>query len=123
MVIFIVWLAFILLQPKEYLNHIKKYVKINIFVTWLCLLKILKYYNLIRIKNLTKHCALSIIYAGGESKTEKIDGCKNIPENWYATKVSKHIPSGFSMSIISSFRNIENQHGVSRGKDFIKNVL
>ena len=35
----------------------------------------------------------------------KIDGCKNNPENSSATKVCEHIPSGFSMSIISSFKN------------------
>ena len=41
---------------------------------------------------------------------EKIDGCKNNPENSSATKVSKHIWSGLSMSTISSFKNIENKH-------------
>ena len=51
---------------------------------------------------------------------EKIDGCKNNPENSSTTKVSKHIPSGFSMSTISSFRSIENKHDVYRGKDCMK---
>ena len=36
------------------------------------------------------------------------------------TKVRKHIPSGFSMSTISSFRSTENKHDVYRGKDFMK---
>ena len=36
------------------------------------------------------------------------------------TKVSKHIPSGFSMSSLSSFRSIENKHDVYRGTDFMK---
>ena len=36
------------------------------------------------------------------------------------TKVSKHIPSGFSMSTVSSFRSTENKHDVYRGKDFMK---
>ena len=53
----------------------------------------------------------------------KTDGCKNNPENLSATKVSEHIPSGFSMSIISSFRKIENKHKVYRGKDCMKKVL
>ena len=53
-----------------------------------------------------------IIYADLECIIEKIDGCKNNPENSFATKVSKHIPSGFSMSTISSFRSIENKHDV-----------
>ena len=43
---------------------------------------------------------------------EKIDGCKNNPENSSTTKASKHISSGFSMSSISSFRRIENKRDV-----------
>ena len=45
-----------------------------------------------------------IIYAD----LEKIDGCKNNPENWSSTKVSEDISSGFSMSITSLFRSMEN---------------
>ena len=52
-----------------------------------------------------------IIYA------EKIDECKNDPENSSPTKESEHIPSGFSMSTISSIKSIENKHDVYRGKD------
>ena len=51
-----------------------------------------------------------IIYADFECVIEKIDECKNNPENSSATKVSKNISSGFSMSAISSFRSIENKH-------------
>ena len=36
------------------------------------------------------------------------------------TRVGEHIPSGFSISTISSFKNIENKHDVYRGKDCIK---
>ena len=36
-------------------------------------------------------------------------------------KVGEHIPSRFSMSTISSFKNIENMNDVYRGKDCIKN--
>ena len=61
-----------------------------------------------------------IIYAGLECIIEKIDGCKNNPENSSTTKLSKHIPSGFSMSTISSFRNIENKHDVHRGQGCMK---
>ena len=50
-----------------------------------------------------------IIYADLKCIIERIDGCKNNPENSSATKVSKHIPSGFSMFAISSFRIIENK--------------
>ena len=49
-----------------------------------------------------------IFYADLKCIIERIDGCKNNPENSSATKVSKHIPSGFSMFAISSFRIIEN---------------
>ena len=61
-----------------------------------------------------------IIYADLECIIEKTDGCKNNPENSSTTKVSEHIPSGFSMSTISSFRSIENKHDVYRGKDCMK---
>ena len=36
------------------------------------------------------------------------------------TKVSEHIPSGFTISAIFSFRIIENNYDVYRGKDCIK---
>ena len=52
------------------------------------------------------------IYADLECIMEKIDGCKNNPGNSSTTKVSKHIPSGFSMSTIWSFRSIEKRHDV-----------
>ena len=48
-----------------------------------------------------------IIYADLECLIEKIDGCKNNPDNSFTTKVGQHIPSGFSMSTISSFKNVE----------------
>ena len=50
----------------------------------------------------------------------KIDGCKNNTEHLSTTKLSEHIPSGFSMSTIFSFRSIENKHDVYRGKDSMK---
>ena len=48
------------------------------------------------------------------------DGCKNNPEDSSTIKASKHVPSGFSMFTISSFKRIENKHDVYRGKDRIK---
>ena len=53
-----------------------------------------------------------IICADLECTIEKIDGCKNNPEDSSTTKVSKHLPSGFSMTAISSFRSIENKHDI-----------
>ena len=64
--------------------------------------------------------AAFITYADHESIIEKIDGRKNNPENSSTTKVSKYIPSGFSMSAISSFRSIENKYDVYGGKDCMK---
>ena len=61
-----------------------------------------------------------IIQAVFECMIEKIGGCKNNPENSATTKVSKHIPSGFSISTISSFRSTENKHDVYRDKDCMK---
>ena len=60
-----------------------------------------------------------IIYADIQCLIEKIDGCKNNPENSSITKVSEHIPSGFSMSTMSSFKSTENKHDVYRGKDYM----
>ena len=61
-----------------------------------------------------------IVYPDVEFIIEKIDGCKNNPENSSKTKVIEHIPSGFLMSTISSSRSIENKHDVYRGKDCMK---
>ena len=69
-----------------------------------------------------------ITYADLECIIKRIDGCINNPENSSSAnpensssaKVSEHIPSGFSMSTISSFKSIENKHDVYRGKDCMK---
>ena len=50
-----------------------------------------------------------------------MDGCKYNPGNSSTTtKVGEPIPSGFSMSTILSFKNIENKHDVYRGKYCMK---
>ena len=61
-----------------------------------------------------------ICYKVLECIIEKIDECKNNPENSSTIKVSEHIPSGFSMSTISLFGSIENKHDVYRGKNCMK---
>ena len=48
--------------------------------------------------------ALFIIYADLKCLIEKIDGCKNNPENSSTIKLGEHILSGFSMSTISPFQ-------------------
>ena len=62
-----------------------------------------------------------IIYTDLECLIGKIDRCKNNPDNSFTTKVGEHIPSGFSMSTISSIKIIENKHDVYRDKDYMKN--
>ena len=48
---------------------------------------------------------------------ERIDECKNNPENSSTPKADDHIQSRFSMSTILSFKIIENKHDVYRGRD------
>ena len=60
-----------------------------------------------------------VVYADLECIIEKIDGCKNNNENSSTTKVSEHIPSGFSMFTVSLFRSRENRYDVYRVKDCI----
>ena len=55
----------------------KKYVKMNIFVTLGCLLNLIKYQNLMNIKNFKK--GQFILYADLEFLIERINGCKNNP--------------------------------------------
>ena len=45
-----------------------------------------------------------IIYTDLECLIGKIDRSKNNPDNSFTTKVGEHIPSGFSMSTISSIK-------------------
>ena len=64
-----------------------------------------------------------VIYADCECliKKEKIKDLKIILKiHLHQPKVSKHIPSGVSMSAISSFRKLEIKHDVSRDKDCMR---
>ena len=61
-----------------------------------------------------------MVYAELECIIEKIHKCKNNPENSSTTKIREHNPSGSSMSIIYSFRSIDNKNDVYRGKDCMK---
>ena len=51
---------------------------------------------------------------------EKIHGCKNNPKKSPTTKVCKHIPSGFSMSTILPYTDVENKDKVYGHKDCMK---
>ena len=64
-----------------------------------------------------------IMYVDLKYIIEKIDGCKNNSENSSTAKVSKHIPSGFSMSTICLFRTTKNKRDVYSSKDCMKKFL
>ena len=49
-----------------------------------------------------------------------MDGCKNNPEILSRTKVDKNIPSGLSMSTISSIKDIRNKHVSFSDEDCMK---
>ena len=51
---------------------------------------------------------------------KKVDECKNNQEKLSTTKVGENIPSGFLMSMISSFKCIEKKHDVCRDEDCMK---
>ena len=61
-----------------------------------------------------------IIYADLESLIVNIVGCKNNMEKTSTTKLSEYNPSVFSISLIWSFKDIENKDDASRDKDYMK---
>ena len=61
-----------------------------------------------------------IIYTDLECMIEKIEICKNKPEHSSATKVSRHISSGFSMSKIYHLK-AQKISIMYSGKDRVKN--
>ena len=63
-----------------------------------------------------------IVYANLECLIEKTDRYKTNPDNSTTAKISKNIPSGFSMPTISSLRIIENKHDVYKSKDCMKKL-
>ena len=60
---------------------------------------------------------LEFNHADLEYLIKKVDGCKNKPENSSTTNLGEHNPSGFSMSTIRFFKNLENKYDICRGKD------
>ena len=63
---------------------------------------------------------LFIIYEDLESLIRKMTGSKNNHEKSSTVKICEHIPSGFPMSTILLFKDIENKHDVYRGKNCMK---
>ena len=105
---------------EKILNHINKYVKINM---WNCIIMWKMIFEDTKILEFNQYQKSDktpfIIYAGFKYIIEKIDRCK-CPENLSTGKVSQRIPIDFSISTTSSFRSIENKHDVYRGKGCIK---
>ena len=60
------------------------------------------------------------IYADLECLIIKEQSCQNSPNESYTERKAKHEPSGYSLSLISSFDKTKNKHSVYRGEDCIK---
>ena len=115
--VFIVWIVFIPFEQRklEYHKEVCENKDCCIVITSSEDNKIIKF-NQYEKSDRTPF----IIQTVFEYMIEKIDECKNNPENSSTTKVSKHTPSGFSIATISSFRSIETKHDVYRGKGCMK---
>ena len=81
-VISIVWIVFICPEQNLDLDLLKNLAKIKI----LGISELNQYWKFDE--------APSIIYSDLESLIERIDGFKNIFENWSTTKVGEHFPCG-----------------------------
>ena len=60
------------------------------------------------------------IYDDLECLLIKEQSCQNNPNESYTERKAKHEPSGYSLSLISSFNSKENKHSVYRGRDCIE---
>ena len=114
--IFVVWIAFILLEQKINLNHIKKLSENKDFRNVIMPYEDTEILKFNQWRKFDKEPF--IVYADLKCITEKIDLCKNNPESSSITKV--HLPSGFSVSTISSFWSTENKHDIYRRKSCMK---
>ena len=98
MVIVIVSTAFILLQQKK-LESLTKFCKNKDSCNLIMPSENIKILEFSQYQTFDK--SLFIIHADLEYIIEKIDGCKNNPENWFTRKVNDHISSVILMSTIS----------------------
>ena len=64
-----------------------------------------------------------ILYEDLKFLIKKIDGYANNSEKSSVTKISEHIPCGYSMSTISAFYNPENKYSLYCGQDCVKRFL
>ena len=63
-----------------------------------------------------------IVYADTELLIRKIDELANNLENSSTMKIGKHIPCGYSMSIVLGFNHIEGKRTLYKGKDCMKKL-
>ena len=67
-----------------------------------------------------------MVYTDVESLIERIDGCKNNPEQSSTTKTGECIPCEYSVSMIQAFDSIGNNRNVCRseivGKTFCESL-
>ena len=87
MVIFIAWISFFCFEQKTNLNHINMILEFN------------QYWKSDKVPAIIYLILLKIV-----------DGFRNYPQKLPTTKVAKHISSGFSISNIWAFDDIENKH-------------
>ena len=77
--------------------------------------------NILKYNNGEKSLKASFtIYANLECLLIKEQSCQNNPKEPYTERKAKHEPSGYSLSLISSFNSKENKHNVNRGRDCIE---
>ena len=62
------------------------------------------------------------IYADLEFLLIKEQSCQNNPKEAYTERKANHEPSGYSLSLISSFNSKEDKHSIYRARDSIENL-
>ena len=79
--------------------------------------------NIIKYNQREKSLELPfIIYADLECLLKKIDTCQNNPDLSSTTKISQHIPSGYSIYTNCSFEKSNNKLSYYRGEDCMKRL-
>ena len=90
-----IWIVSIHLEEKTNWSYKKKYSNMMIIVTWQCLEKTRRSWNIIKIKKSLKTPFL--IYAATESLLEKIDAGDNNQQKGSTANVSKNMVCGYSV--------------------------
>ena len=112
MLVFIVWIAFILLEQKTNLSLKERVCKNKDF----CAIEMPSQKYILQFNQYME----SVKYADLPSLMKKIDGCANNSEKSSANEIGEHITCRYSMSTIWAFHHIENKHTLCCGKAFTK---